>query len=100
MLGYIDDAHGFGLEGVAAMRHRTMDVIRVNSTIGWSVLSKSPSLIRETVTLDTFRSQLRPLGDDHEILGIRMERLLDELIGHVRTVVVAGVDVVHARIYC
>jgi hypothetical protein len=35
-------------------------------------------------------------GDDHEIFGIRMKRLLDELIGHMRSVVVAGVDVVHA----
>src|SRR4029077_9720447 len=38
-------------------------------------------------------------GDDHEILGIRMERLLDELIGHMGPVVVAGVNVVHARLY-
>jgi hypothetical protein len=37
--------------------------------------------------------------DDHEILGIRMERLLDKLIGHVRSVVVAGINVVHARLY-
>ena len=29
-------------------------------------------------------------------IRIRMERLLDNLIGHVRTVKVAGVDVVHA----
>src|ERR1700724_1383011 len=38
-------------------------------------------------------------GDDHEIIGIRMERLLDELIGHMGSVVVAGVDVVYARLY-
>jgi len=58
MLGYIEDAHGFGLEGVAAMRHRTMDVIRVNSTNRLVDSVPSPSLIRETVTLDTFQSQL------------------------------------------
>src|SRR5499427_9488070 len=57
MLGF-EDAHGFGLEGVAAMRHRTMDVIRVNSTNRLVDSVPSPSLIRETVTLDTFQSQL------------------------------------------
>ena len=29
-----------GLAGVAAMRHRTMDVFRANSTIDWSILSQ------------------------------------------------------------
>src|SRR5580692_2534703 len=38
-------------------------------------------------------------GDDHEILRIRMERLFDQLIGHMRSVVVARVNVVHARLY-
>src|SRR5581483_10917020 len=37
------------------------------------------------------------LGDDHEILGIGMERLADELVRDVRTIEVAGIDVVHAR---
>src|SRR5580692_11488910 len=37
-------------------------------------------------------------GDDHEILRIWIERLLDKLIGHVRSVVVAGINVVHARL--
>jgi len=37
-------------------------------------------------------------GDDHEILGIRMERLLDNLVGDMRTVEVAGVNVVHSRL--
>src|SRR5438552_19180901 len=36
------------------------------------------------------------LGNDHQTLRIGMKRLLDDLIGDVRTVVVAGVDVVHA----
>ena len=38
-------------------------------------------------------------GDDHETIGVRMERLLDQLIGHMRTVVVAGIDVVHAGLH-
>jgi len=38
------------------------------------------------------------LGNDHEIFGIRMKRPLDKLIGDMRTVVVAGIDVVHTRI--
>src|ERR1700730_16160156 len=31
---------------------------------------------------------------------IRMERLRDKLIGHRRTVEVAGIDMVHAGLYC
>src|SRR5580700_86307 len=37
------------------------------------------------------------LGHDHQIIGIRMQRLLNDLIGYMRTVVIAGVNVVHAR---
>src|SRR2546430_6443489 len=36
------------------------------------------------------------LGDNYQSSRIRMERLLDGLIGHMRTVVVAGIDVIHA----
>jgi hypothetical protein len=35
------------------------------------------------------------LGDDHESGRIWVERLLDNLIGHMRTIVVARIDVVH-----
>src|SRR5207249_12159466 len=35
------------------------------------------------------------LGDDHQSVRIRVERLLDNLIGHMRTIVVARIDVVH-----
>jgi hypothetical protein len=34
------------------------------------------------------------LGDDDEIVGIGMERFADELIGNVRAIVVARVDVI------
>ena len=36
-------------------------------------------------------------GHDDQIIGIRMQRLLNDLIGDMRTVEIAGVDVVHAR---
>ena len=36
------------------------------------------------------------LGDDDEIVGIGVQRLADQLVGDVRAVVVAGVDVVDA----
>src|SRR6201981_772906 len=36
-------------------------------------------------------------GDDHQVIGIRMQRLLNDLIGDMRTVEIAGIDVVHAR---
>src|ERR1700733_14706810 len=39
-------------------------------------------------------------GDDHETIRVRMESLLDDLIGHVRSVVVAGINVVYAGLDC
>src|SRR2546430_8857782 len=35
------------------------------------------------------------LGDDHQVIRVRMERLPDDLIGHVGTIKVAGIDMVH-----
>src|SRR5262245_12329134 len=35
-------------------------------------------------------------GDNYQAIGIRMERLLNDLICDMRAVVVAGIDVVHA----
>src|SRR5580698_4141428 len=39
------------------------------------------------------------LGDNHEAIRIGMERPLNKLIGHMRTVEVAGINMVHARLY-
>ena len=36
-------------------------------------------------------------GHDRQIVRIRMQRLPDDLIGYMRTVEIAGIDVVHAR---
>ena len=36
------------------------------------------------------------LGHDHKVIGIGMKRLANELVGDVRAIVIAGVDVVHA----
>ena len=36
------------------------------------------------------------LGDDHQAVRIGMKRLLDDLIRHMRTVIVAGIDMIHA----
>src|ERR1700730_4445529 len=36
-------------------------------------------------------------GDDHQVIGVRMQRLLNNLIGDMRTVEIAGIDVIHAR---
>src|SRR6266480_6232154 len=38
-------------------------------------------------------------GDNHETIWIRMESFLNDLIRHVRTIEIAGVDVVHAGSY-
>jgi hypothetical protein len=40
------------------------------------------------------------LGDDHEAGGIRMERLVDELVGDVRAIELGGVDVIDAGLHC
>jgi len=34
------------------------------------------------------------LGHDHEVIGIGMKRLANELVGDVRAIVIAGVDMV------
>jgi hypothetical protein len=39
-------------------------------------------------------------GHDHQTIRVRMESLLDDLIGHVRSVVVASIDVVYAGLHC
>jgi hypothetical protein len=39
-------------------------------------------------------------GHDHQIIGIRMQRLLNDLIGYMRTVEITGIDVVHSRRDC
>jgi hypothetical protein len=36
-------------------------------------------------------------GHDDQIIRVRMQRLSDDLVGYMRTVEVAGIDVVHAR---
>src|SRR5579862_909814 len=36
-------------------------------------------------------------GHDHQVIGIRMQRLLNDLIGDMRTVEIAGIDMIHAR---
>ena len=36
------------------------------------------------------------LGHAHKVIGIGMKRLANELVGYVRAIVIAGVDVVHA----
>src|SRR5476649_2532858 len=39
------------------------------------------------------------LCNNHELLWIRVERTLNELIGHMRTVEVTCIEVVHTRLY-
>src|SRR4051794_19831134 len=40
------------------------------------------------------------LSDDHETIHVGMQRLLDDLIGHMRTVKVARIDMVHPGCHC
>jgi hypothetical protein len=45
------------------------------------------------VPASPFVSDHADLGSDHEIVGIGVQRLADEIVGHMRAVEVAGVDV-------
>jgi hypothetical protein len=38
-------------------------------------------------------------GDDHEAISVRMESPLDDLIGYVRSVIIAGVNVSVGTLY-
>jgi hypothetical protein len=38
------------------------------------------------------------LGDEHELVGVGVQRLADERVGDVGAVVLGGVDVVHAEV--
>src|ERR1700691_2486925 len=38
------------------------------------------------------------LGDDHQAIRVGIKRLLNDLIGHMRTVKIAGIDVVDPRL--
>ena len=55
-------------------------------------------LARKSVNPGFVRSAARShLGDDHQTVRIGMERLLDDLIRHVRAIEIAGIDVIHSR---
>src|SRR5262249_56804374 len=53
-------------------------------------------LARKSGNPGLVRSPASPhLGDNHQVLRVWMERLLDDLIRHLRTIVVARIDMVH-----
>ena len=54
--------------------------------------SMNPGLVRTAPSAQ--------FGDDHETIRVWMESLLDDLIGHMRSVVVAGINVVYAGLDC
>src|SRR5579862_448264 len=53
--------------------------------------SMNPGLVRTAPSAQ--------FGNDHETISVRMESLLNDLIGHMRSVVVAGINVIHAGLY-
>src|SRR5262245_19889737 len=46
-----------------------------------------------------FASASTDLGDDHQVIRIGVKRLLNDLIGYMGTVIVAGIDMIHAGCY-
>src|SRR5580700_4339375 len=63
-------------------------------------LTRLAQMLRPTVRhpLRSARSQLPALGRDHESARIRMQRLGDETLAHLRTVSVRGIDEVDAKL--
>src|SRR5450432_3195620 len=54
--------------------------------------SRNPGLV--------FTAPSTHLGHDHKVIRIGMKRLLDDLIGHMRTVIVASIDMIDADGNC
>jgi hypothetical protein len=88
------------LLGAVARPHHAVvnDVENVEIQVSQVVVHTRGKLLRRDGRLPRLvgRAPCPQLGDDHQVFRIRMERLLDYLVGDVRTVVVAGIDVVHA----
>jgi len=62
------------------------------------VYSGNDLLARACVNPGTVGTAARTdFGHNHEIIWVRIQRLFDELIGDMRSVEIAGIDVVHAR---
>lgn len=76
------------------------DVDRVDAEVAQVVLDRRAQLVGAQC-LGPAALRRPPgahLGDDDQLLRIGVQRLADELVDHVRAVVVAGVDVVHAQL--
>ena len=74
------------------------DIERVESEIAKIVVNAIDQfLARKSMNPGlVFATSSAYLGDDHQTVRIGMERLLDDLVGHMRTIKVAGIDMVHA----
>lgn len=78
----IDDIQRLAAE-ISEVVERTVDQLLTRE-------GRKPALVVATTSAE--------LGHDHETFGIWMKRLLDQPVGHVRTIEVARVDVVHAGV--
>src|SRR5215510_13598527 len=54
--------------------------------------SRDPGLVRAATSAN--------LGDNDQSLCVRVQRTADDLIGNMRAIEIAGVDMVHASSYC
>ena len=74
------------------------DIERVHAEMAQVVVDRAGEILRREGRIPRrVRSPLRTdFGDDDEIVRIGMKRLADDLVGHVRAVEVARIDVVHA----
>ena len=89
-----------GLGAVKPADAKVDDVQRVEAEVAQIVVHGPAQLVRgecdePVAVIVPARSDL---GDDMEIVGVRVQGLLDELVRHMRAVIVAGVDVGDAQL--
>ena len=78
---HIDDFDRVETEVAQVVMHAALDIFRFERRQPRAVVAAN-------------RADLR---DDHEVVRIRMQRLANQLVGDMRPVKVAGIDVIHAR---
>ena len=83
---------------VAEHRPEVHDVEHLEAEVAEVVMNRLRQLLPREGRVPglVLAAQGADLGDDHEAFGVGVERLADQLVGEVRAVEVAGVDVVDA----
>jgi hypothetical protein len=96
----VSDASIGALGRTVHVGHETQidDIERVYAEIAQIVVYRAGKLgLRHGPIPRAIVTTLRTdLGDDYKVLGIGMQRFVDDLVGDMRSIVIAGVDVIDA----